>query len=197
METSSKTCFKCGMRKVLFEFYRHAGMADGYLNKCKECAKADVRERYYGPANATIKSYDAARAKTEKGKERRKNYAQSPNGKEVMARYRRTPACRKVVAKAVRAWQRRHPEAWRAARAAAQSIRRASQLSATPDWLTPEQRREMKAFYSEAAERTRKTGVPHEVDHIVPLQGKGVRGLHVPWNLQVITAKDNLKKGNK
>ena len=40
-----KTCFKCGLKKSLINFYKHIGMKDGHLNKCKECAKKETKQR--------------------------------------------------------------------------------------------------------------------------------------------------------
>lgn len=51
-------------------------------------------------------------------------------------------------------------------------------------------------FYREAHELTVTTGVPHEVDHIIPLRSKLVAGLHCVENLQVLTAAANNAKGN-
>lgn len=65
---------------------------------------------------------------------------------------------------------------------------------ATPPWLTKEQRMEIELIYKDAAELTVLTGVPHEVDHIRPIKGKKSCGLHVPWNLQVLTWRENSRK---
>lgn len=54
-----KTCFKCGIEKPLDDFYKHAGMADGHFNKCKECAKRDIRT--HRRENAHVREADNVR----------------------------------------------------------------------------------------------------------------------------------------
>ena len=80
---------------------------------------------------------------------------------------------------------------------AAVAKRRSLKLKAVPIWLTKTHRRQMRTLYEEAAVCTRLTGVRHHVDHIQPLQGRDRCGLHVPWNLQIMTALENSAKGNK
>jgi hypothetical protein len=64
MTTSKKTCFKCGNEKPLTEFYRHKRMADGYLGKCKCCAKIDVLEHRHGKGRESVLKYERKRAQT-------------------------------------------------------------------------------------------------------------------------------------
>lgn len=72
--------------------------------------------------------------------------------------------------------------------------RQALLKSATPKWVD---RREIEAIYAEAKRLEEAVGVSYHVDHIIPLRGKDVCGLHVPWNLQAIPAKDNYLKGSR
>ena len=67
----------------------------------------------------------------------------------------------------------------------------------TPKWLTNTNYYQMDLFYTLAKQMTKETNLQFDVDHIIPLQGKYVSGLHVPWNLQVLSRYDNVRKGNK
>lgn len=78
-----------------------------------------------------------------------------------------------------------------------QAKRRAAKLEATPDWLTEDHYNQIKDMYWLAQDLKAITGEDYHVDHIIPLQGEEVRGLHVPWNLQVLPADINISKGNR
>jgi 5-methylcytosine-specific restriction endonuclease McrA len=77
------------------------------------------------------------------------------------------------------------------------SVRKRRHREATPKWLTPAERLQMRELYVQARKMTELTRERYVVDHIVPLRGEEVCGLHVPWNLRVITQEENLKKSNK
>jgi phosphate starvation-inducible protein PhoH len=75
--------------------------------------------------------------------------------------------------------------------------RRRKHRQATPLWLTRKQKSEIRQIYQIAITMTQTTGEQYVVDHITPLRSDYVCGLHVPWNLRVITQEENLKKSNK
>lgn len=74
---------------------------------------------------------------------------------------------------------------------------RAAKLKRTPKWLTAEQHAQIREWYYAAALASQGTGFPWHVDHVVPLRGRNVSGLNVPWNLQLLPGVDNQKKSNR
>ena len=56
----SKKCFKCGEVKSLSDFYKHKGMADGHLNKCKDCTRSDAKSHRLENIDQ-IRAYDRKR----------------------------------------------------------------------------------------------------------------------------------------
>jgi Zn ribbon nucleic-acid-binding protein len=102
-------------------------------------------------------------------------------------------------------WRKENPEAeiqskrnWlqqnRAYSRASAARYRAQKKDAAPPWADM---KKIQQIYNECLNISMETSILHHVDHIVPLRNPKVCGLHVPWNLQIITARDNQKKGNK
>lgn len=74
---------------------------------------------------------------------------------------------------------------------------RAKKSKASPPWLSDSQYNEMRVIYLKARKLEKKTGKKYHVDHIAPLRGETICGLHVPWNLEPLTAAANISKANR
>jgi len=96
------------------------------------------------------------------------------------------------VLEGTRDWNRRNPGRQSALDAKA----RCKKNNRVPTWLTPKDFEVMSRFYVEAARLTESTGIKYVVDHIIPLNGRYVSGLHVPTNLQIMTSGENSAKYN-
>lgn len=204
-----KICTGCLEEKPLTLFSKNKATHDGYQRRCKSCLYAYETS----PAGkASSKKY----RQSEKGKKKNARFASSPNGKAAQKKYLSTPkghASRSGVA----ARHRAKPETQAYMRAyAALPSRKAykakwdknhkpilsfyamryvsMKLLAMPRWVNKD---DFLPFYKKARELTTTTGIEHHVDHIVPLRGGNVCGLHVPYNLQVITKSENSKKSNR
>ncbi len=130
-----------------------------------------------------------ARHKERKREEKRKAYAANP---EVFRRRSRKFRAnnKEIVSRRLREWYLKNKEVFYSLNAR----RRAAAKQAFPKWANAEA---IKNIYAAARDLTQRTGITHHVDHIVPLRGKTVCGLHVETNLQIVTATENLRKHNK
>lgn len=148
---------------------------------CMDCLKIEWEE-----TNAKR----ALLPKSEASKKAGKKYYE--NNKEVvkLRALSRTP---EDIIKYRKTWKAANPELV----IANSKHRRTKHKQATPKWLTQEHKTQIKQFYLDAMLVSKVTGIPYAVDHIVPLRGELVSGLHVPWNLAVITREENSKKSNK
>jgi len=178
-----QTCKTCGQDKPLAEFYVRKETGK-HRTQCKACHR--------------LKTDEWAADNREKRRSIALKYAKAnyPKIRANKARYRAEDPLR------MRRWALENPEKMQAARdrwdAANRhrktehaAARRARLLQAIPAWAD---RGAMAAIYREARRMTEQTGETWEVDHIVPLAGKTVCGLHVEHNLQVIRRPENRKK---
>ncbi len=182
-----KTCTKCGEVKPLESFPAQKRNRDGRDSRCKVCAAANTRAWY---ANNREKALARSLEWEQRNAERRRAYLQKwfDENQEHRATWRKANADK--LRASFKQWAAGNPGRV----AAKKAKRRAALLQRTPPWVNHE---DFIAIYAMRDEMTRATGVPHHVDHIIPLQGEKVSGLHVPWNLQVIPAAVNQSKKNK
>lgn len=152
---------------------------------CVECLKLEWER-----GNQTRAEYFRAYNKSEAGQKAKRDYYEK-NRETVIARAANRPMDERYRAKL--RYKQDNPDLYKEL----VSLRRRRFRLATPKWLTAEHKMEIRLKYRLAIELSRRTGVRHAVDHIVPLQGEEVCGLHVPWNLEVVTQEENLKKSNK
>jgi len=163
-----KHCYRCQSFKSLELFGKNKTRKDGLADECKKCKRKQDRE------------YAAKNRETAKQRASVWYYSNYEYARQQQNIYGRK-------------WLQNNLDK----HAATQGKRRASKLNATPIWLTDSHKLHIECKYSLAAMLSKNTEEQYHVDHIVPLKGKKVCGLHVPWNLQVIPAKENLRKSNK
>lgn len=203
-----KTCGQCKIEKSLDSFHKGNGKYNT-SSTCKECHKVYTHNHYLKNKQKYIESakqhqidnkthkqeYDRKR-RTEKKEELKayKKFVYQRDKEKINARTKqwvlKNLERRKEIA---RKWSRDNPDYVRI-----RSYLRTKQIDlATPKWLTKEQLVWIKFFYSLAVKISEDRGTPFQVDHIYPIKGKNSCGLNVPWNLQILTAEQNMKKGNK
>ena len=114
----------------------------------------------------------------------------------IFCNRKRVHAWRKLGKRNTAAETRRYYQRYPEKANARYAKHRAAKFKAIPSWVGPEEEFLIEEAYSLAKLRTKMFGFLWSVDHIFPLQGKEVCGLHVPLNLRVIPAKENSSKGN-
>lgn len=164
-----KKCNVCKEVRDLANYTKDRRQKDGLDRRCKHC-----KAKIYGKIN----------------KDERKEYRRN--------RYERYKSLETTK---VSAYRQKHQEWWteyskkyaqeNLGKCAAKTAKyRASRLKATPAWLTDEQLKDIERIYETCPKG-------YEVDHIIPLQGKEVSGLHVAWNLRHLPARLNKRKSNR
>tara|TARA_R110000764_G_scaffold238421_1_gene335550 strand:- start:487 stop:1152 length:666 start_codon:yes stop_codon:yes gene_type:complete len=195
-----RPCKYCREVKEISEFTKEKSSIWGVSRRCKECTRFNSKKyKQKQEVQKRIKEYRRLETTKQKARDYRKTEVCKIKNKEYTERKRdvinensrryvkNNPEKRK---ESVRLYAEKNPHI----RAKSKAKRRTLEKNATPDWADQSK---IKELYLGAKELERLTGLKYEVDHIEPLNGKNVCGLHVWENLQILEASLNRKKSNK
>lgn len=202
-----KTCIACGVTKPYSEFYKRADSSDGYRGACKKCKvkqsvdyaarhREQIQEyhkQYYAKRIADNPSFHAEcyAANREKSLADSKKRYQINSAERIQKQKQWAEANPDKVRVYKKAWKKSNPGTVREYTVR----RRLSTQQQTPAWADVERIRayyDVCTFFNEVNGYTK-----YHVDHIIPLRGKRVSGLHVHTNLRVIPARENERKNNR
>jgi len=171
-----KECTKCSIELPISKFGIANSKKDQLRGDCKDCRKTTSKQWYESNKESRLMS-------VKKWRENNKN----------------------KVYENVKKWQEDNPDKVseyqkkyyynNLDKMAKKRFRRRKE--AVPSWLTEEHKKEIKIIYDTCRSISLLEDKKFHVDHIIPIKGKNVSGLHVPWNLQIISATENLIKSNK
>jgi len=164
----AKTCSKCGKAKLPQDFHKDSRASDKLYSHCKSCHRKYTK-RHRQENKEYYKKYREENRKTivEYGKKWREENREAKL--EYHKKYYQENKIRFRMYSAER---------------------ESRKVQATPPWLCRDLKKEMEEIYATCPEG-------YHVDHIVPIKGETVCGLHVPWNLQHLPAEENIAKGNR
>lgn len=195
-----KHCPKCNTTKAYSEFNKKTAARDGLASSCRACNKqyyadnkqyfSDKWQQYYAEHKEHLKA-------------KRKVYGKIHKEQESEYRRKYHALHRDKGLEQSRGFRLNNPEYFKQYRRINRSKmhantrkRQADKINRTPTWLNIVSRVEIECIYVYAT-ALNQIGLQYHVDHILPLKGYNVSGLHVPENLQVIPAVENMRKGNR
>jgi len=182
-----KRCYKCKEEKQIEAFSRNQA-------ECKACAKA-YRASYYKKNKEILTAYQSSYRLRYPEKCSSAKKAWYKENKESASFKRKTyyKANKEKINNQQKIWQKENLDKF----AAAKAKRKAKKLQATPKWMTAADFAAIQEWYQIAKELQWLSEEKLHVDHIIPLQGKDVCGLHIAANLQILPASENISKGNR
>jgi hypothetical protein len=179
-------------KEAVAKCYADPVKREAYSNKQKENYKLNPE-----PAKTRTKEWNAKYGELPEVKERRKERTKKwreetiEKRKEYSKNY--CASNKEKRAEYYSNWRKQNKDL----HCAKETKRRSAKLKRTPNWVDEDEMWVIKEAYSLALLREKTTGIKWHVDHYLPLQGKTVSGLHTMYNIQVIPARQNLRKNNR